>query len=504
MLEKLQTQVSIVTENTVYWINRTVTQGYSQKCVAVYFCDSEDNVKNKITELKYDDTSVDTVYHRYKVSDYVLAAFRRYDCNVTVVSTAELAEKYYNSLSDKLQTEYHQYDIKGLIQLLFVQNGVVSEQAVMADLLGLKRCEKCLKWYSADEMLTKTGFCVDCDSLYARCPKCGRHVTISSLQPVKGIKTPLTATEKNRFGDAICNECINRLTDDYKRLSYYHRAPDDAPLFYNASKPNTPLSVESDGHNTRYFGVEFEFALSGETVDDWLDDRGFDYETEAVNDIAESVLESIATHGFNRHIYAEEDSSLKPYGVEFITNPMTIGFVKKTGIINTLFDTANSYGFEVNDTCGMHVHVNRQSLNKYSVAKMNVMLSELEYNSQSDYVISRISGRNNDDLREWSELIDFTGVRDVWNGSDSCYPYIYELMRQHGRYVALNSQNANTVEFRFFGATDDSQLVIDRLYFINALCSYANNHTLQECMNITINELAEWDNRINALFDRYL
>lgn len=503
MLNKeLKEKVRIATETSVYWIAKNETMAFTQQKAVVYFCDSKDKLNTALGKYQNEEKNVDVMYLPYNAHEDVLSVANGCTSIKRVSNTRALAKAYHDGLSDRLQSEYTEDDIYGLILVCFVSNSVVSEQAVMYGYLDLRRCEKCGKWHTVDEMQTKTGFCSHCDALYTRCPACHQIVPITAMiHDIQPVNVPLTADERDRYKNGVCSACIKEITTAYKQLSYYHQAPGDTPLFYNASRPNTPLAMESENRRVRYFGIEFEMSITEGYLCEYSaeDEPYIDY-GDCLSSATENVLLRLARHGFNRHIYAEQDSSLAPYGAEFITNPMTLDFIAKKGIVDSLYSAFDGIGFEANDSCGMHVHVNRNSLNKYSVAKMNAILYALEYRDDEDYVISRISERENG-LSEWSEVIDFY---DLYHISDSeRYPYIYDRMRQSGRYVALNSQNQHTIEFRFFAATDDAQLVVDRLYFINTLCGYANNHTLDDCMHISVAKLVEWDNRCRALFARY-
>lgn len=504
MLSKeLKEKVSAVTETAVYWIGRNETVAFSQQKAVAYFCDSKEKLNTALAKYQNEEKNVDVMYIPYDAHEDVLSVDNRWTATKRVSNSRALAKAYHEALSDTLQSEYTEDDIYGLILVCFVANAVVSEQAVMQGYLGLRQCEKCGKWHTVDEMQTKTGFCARCDTLYTRCPACYQIVPITAMRhDIKDVNVPLTASERECYKNGVCTACIDKITRAYKQLSGYHQAPGDTPLFYNASRPNTPLAMESDNKGVRYFGIEFEMSISEDYLYEYSaeDEPYIDYDA-CLSSATINVLLRLARQGFNRHVYAEQDSSLEPYGAEFITNPMTLDFITKKGIVDSLYGAFDGIGFEANESCGMHVHVNRNSLNKYSVAKMNVMLYALDYRDENDYVIYRISGRSQAGLSDWSKIIDFY---DLYYMSEAeRYPYIYDMMRQVGRYVALNSQNQHTVEFRFFGATNDAQLVIDRLYFINALCSYANNHTLEDCMHISVAKLIEWDARCRALFGRY-
>lgn len=402
----------------------------------------------------------------------------------------------YMALGDEIKENL---DFNQMIESVKVEFYLYGEVTYDTFIAGLKHCSCCGKYHAIQQYTNGSQYCNSCAEKYTKCPVCGLYVLKSDIVDMKDIKTPLTSGEKMNYSKGACRSCIDSLTDDYKKAGYYHNAPADAPLFYNASRKNTPLAMESDS-GTRYFGIEFEYAIGSDDLFCEYANDEYDGSEDCLDNAVEYVLNELAGYGYNRHVYAESDSSIAPYGYEFITNPMTLDFLMDTDILKRIVNTLGNALFYDDDSCGMHVHVNRNSLNKCSVAKMNMILTVLEY--RSDYIITKIAGRENG-CDEWSKVVNFSDAYYCGN-TEEMYSCIYEQMRRNGRYVALNSQNKNTVEFRFFGATMDTELIRERLYFINAVCSYANNHTLEQCMRCTVSDITNWDNRCKPLFDRYL
>lgn len=430
-----------------------------------------------------------------------------YSDDAIIVSTAGRRTNSLRSAYDFCYSDYmalgneikENLEVNQMIEAVKVEFYLYGEVTSDTFLAGLKRCNCCGKYHTVQQYSNGSQYCNSCSEKYTKCPVCGQYILKSELIDFKAIKTPLTSDEKMRYAKGSCKSCINILTNEYKRAGYYHDAPSDAPLFYNASRKNTPLASESDS-GTRYFGIEFEYAIGSDDLWDTYSEDEYDTSDDCLTGAVEHVLSELAKYGYDRHIYSESDSSIEPYGYEFITNPMSLDYLMTTDVIKRIVNTtANAYFYD-DESCGMHIHVNRGSLNKYSVAKMNMILTALEY--RQDYIITKISGRYND-CDEWSKVVNFSDAY-YCDCTEEMYSCIYEQMRRNGRYVALNSQNKNTVEFRFFGATMDTELVRERLYFINAVCSYANNHSLQQCMNCGVADITEWDNRCKPLFDRYL
>jgi hypothetical protein len=478
-------------ERPTHWVNRRTDKGLfiseNEKVFAGTAIECQEFIENQVSE-------VDVYYNLYS-NDAIIVTTTGRRTN-TVRNVHDFCHRDYDVLGDEIKAQLEVNQMINAVQVEFYLYGEVTSDTFLG---GLKRCNCCGKYHTVQQYTNGSQYCNTCAEKYTKCPICGQYVLKSELIDFKAIKTPLTSSEKMRYAKGSCKSCIDSLTNEYKRARYYHDIPSDAPLFYNASRKNTPLASESDS-GTRYFGIEFEYAIHSDDLRDTFCNDDYDDTSDCLNNAVEHVLSELARQGYDRHVYSESDSSIKPYGYEFITNPMSLDYLMTTDVIKRVVNTTANAAFYDDDSCGMHIHVNRGSLNKYSVAKMNMILTSLEY--QNEHIITKISGRYNG-CDEWSSIVNFSEVYYCDN-TEERYACIYDRMRSNGRYVALNSQNKNTVEFRFFGSTMDISLIKYRLYFVNALCSYANNHTLEQCMNCGVVDITEWDNRCKPLFDRYL
>lgn len=475
-----------------HWVNRKTDRGLFISENEKVFVGSDTECRNFIENQV---SEVDVYYHLYTNDVIIVTATGR---RTNAVRNAyDFCRSDYDVLGSEIKEDLEVNQMVNSVKVEFYLYDSVNSDTFLS---GLKRCNCCGKYHTAEQYTNGSYYCNECAEKYTKCPICGQYILKSEVVQLKDIKTPLTADEKMRYSKGACHTCINQLTDAYKRAGYYHDAPSDAPLFYNASRKNTPLASESDS-GTRYFGIEFEFAIqSDDLYSAHCDDDDYDSTDDCLCNAVEQVLTELSERGYDRHVYSESDSSIEPYGYEFITNPMTLDYLMDTDIIKRIVNTTATAYFYDDESCGMHIHVNRGSLNKYSVAKMNMILTSLEY--RQNYIVTKVSGRENG-CDDWSKIVNFSDAY-YCNNTEERYSCIYEQMRGNGRYVALNSQNKNTVEFRFFGSTMDISLIKYRLYFINALCSYANNHTLEQCMIVSVADLVEWDSRCKALFDRYL
>lgn len=491
-------------QRSYFIVKRVYNELYfgSQKDEFVTYLPTKEDAIKWIDTYNSELDDVDAVYLMFLSSEcgIILNSVLSLTAKGVVTNFRDYATNLWNRLGDDVKALYDN-NVDTLLCYIRVEAYLTKSQSFKNNTFtnDFMLCQCCGLYHNREAFTNNSGFCNDCSTNYAKCSMCGRWHMKNKLLSYKDIKTPLTASEKQRFAKGACQNCVDNLTVEYKQCGYYHDAPQDAPLFYNASRKNTPL-ITDENTKTRYFGIEFELATDD---DELMSIYGDDYDEfdgdDAVREATRDTLEYLSDNGFSRHIYAESDSSIEPLGYEFITNPMSLDYIASSRIINVFLTGAEKHGFYPHDSCGMHVHVNRASLNKYSVAKMNVMLSVLENKDYNGY-ITRISERET--CNEWAKIVNFSEVH-YCDSVEEKYACIYDTMRRSDRYVALNSKNKNTVEFRFFGATMNNEVVMERLYFVNALCSFANNNALQACENITPEKLVKWDSRAGDLFDRY-
>ncbi|MDE5582622.1 MAG: amidoligase family protein [Ruminococcus sp.] len=246
-----------------------------------------------------------------------------------------------------------------------------------------------------------------------------------------------------------CEECDgivhNDETYEYDNCYYcydcYQNIRRNASIHEYGYKP-TPVFY---GDSNRYFGVELE-----------IDGAGKD------DDYADEILD-IANSG-DDCIYIKSDSSLDD-GMEIVTHPMSLDYHKdfcwEKIIRHAVF---LGYRSHQTSTCGLHIHVNRDSLG-------------LDRDEQ-DEVISRILYFVE---HHWNEMLKFSR-RSEYAMNRWAARYGYEISpkaimdkakKNYGRYVAINLCNYHTIEFRLFRGTLKHNTLIATLELVNKICELA-------------------------------
>jgi hypothetical protein len=164
-------------------------------------------------------------------------------------------------------------------------------------------------------------------------------------------------------------------------------------------------------------------------------------------------------------VYCKDDGSLN-YGIEVVSHPMTWAWIQTNKEkIHALLVFLNGKNCSSWDTgsCGLHVHVSRAALNRATIERMAKFIYE---NADFTLKISRRKGLSA--LNHWA-LINV--------GSDL---EILAKGRSAGnRYVALNMENAGTIEFRIFKGTLKPSGVFQALEFCHACIAFAQDTSLE-------------------------
>ena len=275
-------------------------------------------------------------------------------------------------------------------------------------------CDRCEEIVWDDDIHTdeSTCLCHQCfENYYTRCEDCDSIVHND---------------EAYEYDDCYyCYDCYQRIRRNASIHEYGYKP---TPIFY--------------GDSNRYFGVELEIDGAGKD-DDYADE---------ILDIANSS---------DDYIYIKSDSSLDD-GMEIVTHPMSLEY-HKDFCWNEIMKKAVYLGYRSHQTstCGLHIHVNRDSLG-------------LDRDEQ-DEVISRILYFVE---HHWNEMLKFSRRSEyAMNRWAARYGYenspkeiMNKAKKNYGRYAAINLCNYNTIEFRLFRGTLKCNTLIATLELVNKIC----------------------------------
>ena len=284
------------------------------------------------------------------------------------------------------------------------------------------RCEDCGDYFSQTTYIehygevcehcyeyNNYGYCESCDRCY-----CGDELNYSE-----------------RHDCYYCDDCYEGDSDEY--LYDYHEF-DDWQLFKGANEENAPY----------YIGKEIELEPKN-------------------NYCMDNVMEIM-----NRYLNAVgmEDGSLNSGGIEVVTHPESWQYLlEHKDNYKNFFDNMEHLEYGDAGHTGLHFHVSRP--NENVISRIIVLIESFKEE------IQKLSRRGND--FHWCKFISDTETSDSEKIKYQSTKYIKDkyIGAWHDRYVALNLQNNNTIEFRFFNGANNFEEFWGALQFIHNIMELA-------------------------------
>lgn len=241
--------------------------------------------------------------------------------------------------------------------------------------------------------------------------------------------------------NAYCSECYDNLKEDV--IHGYYFKP--TPIFY--------------GTGSRYFGVELE-----------IDDGGH------IASNAQQILD--CANVSDEHIYIKSDGSLSD-GMEIVTHPMTLDYHKNRMDWQAVTKKAIDLGYlsHKTTTCGLHVHVNRDSFSSDYDEQEKAIGNVLYLVERFWQELLNFSRRTQYQLERWASRYGYKEIpSDIYKHAKSTCA---------DRYKCINILNINTIEFRIFRGTLKYNTIIATLQLVNELCKVASVMSEEELSSIS-------------------
>jgi hypothetical protein len=339
----------------------------------------------------------------------------------------------------------------------------INETPVNDEVPDEQECSWCEDRYPTDEMTTHTfyrGFwnrrngnditihlCEDCECNAAECTDCTAiHDTYNS-----------DAIVVNHY-DRVCEECAGNYNWCDNHEEYYRDECSDceserSDLIHDYSFRPEPqfFIVRKDGST-----ASTSFGFGHQTV------TGFELEMEASEcDLHEGA--ELASSIYDKWCYLKHDGSLND-GFEMVSHPLSREFITEHFPWHRLSELSALGMRSANTrTCGLHVHINKDFFQKNPTTMYRFM--SMFYRNAEQW--KKIAGRSESSYASWSEY-ELERMLDYTKGMA-----VGAHVRNNDRYVALNLQNRNTIELRFFKGTLRPQTFIARLEAAHAVAEYA-------------------------------
>ena len=303
-------------------------------------------------------------------------------------------------------------------------------------------CEDCEEWYDGynfNEFETNDGrtICDNCyENNYETCPDCNQIFLRDDMW-----------YDEDEI-EYYCSDCA----DEHKHkecIKNYSYKP--SPKFKSMTLHDRFI-VSSDIKELT-LGVELEI------------DKGHDR-----FDCAEELVDA------SEDIYCKEDGSLS-CGIEIVSHPCTLGYHLEGLGWDKLIEIAQKYDYKSHDarTCGLHIHVGREQLGKYTDDRRKTITKIMMLVIRHWTNMVSFSRREEGQISRWAAKPAF----NVSDNEDATVSLAMDTVRA-GRYQAINLQNSNTIEFRLFNGTLKKETLFATLQLVSNICEYAKAHSFAD------------------------
>ena len=325
------------------------------------------------------------------------------------------------------------------------------------------RCEHCDEYYRVDDMYAVHGVgwvCADCydDYDYVTCEDCGEHFRRED-------------GECDEDGDWYCHECIEAQQErETDRLGLTVHPRDNYVIHgYHDYDYTLDFKGEQDRRKHLHIGVEVEM------------DKGGQNGTKA-----RTIVEA-GGYRVDTDVICMRDGSLDD-GVEFISMPATLDYHRYHYNWPAMMAKAVELGYRSHDvnTCGLHMHVDREYFNGAMTNPEDAFCILLNNNDW----IKAFSRRTNWRYCAPFNNSGFTFTVDAFKNKDEAIvddvKFRLDRMRRYyqGHSSALNFSNYGTIEVRIFKGTLKFSTFIASMQLVEMMAYAAKHFRLEQLCNV--------------------
>ena len=217
--------------------------------------------------------------------------------------------------------------------------------------------------------------------------------------------------------------------------------------------------------NTLYMGIELELEKyhgSDDTITNI---------TEKLNTIVKKLKNNV--------FYYKNDSSIQ-YGVEMVSHPLTLQYVHNKLNLERIFNVIKELGLKDNDSCGLHIHLNKSFFSKKELYKLRLFFSK------NQNKIIKLSRRSAHKIDQWCKYEKSYKIKTFLNDK-KINGEMSKNEATRGYACAIFCNNPKTVEFRAFASTTNYKTFLATLQFCDALAHYLKSISI-----VFISEKNSW------------
>lgn len=254
-------------------------------------------------------------------------------------------------------------------------------------------------------------------------------------------------------------------------------------------KPNFNSTVEKviGEQGIPYLGFELETSIiptsSELNAEGRLGERGLSSsDKKRKMDAAQELLQYLIDNDMHELLYFKKDTSTLN-GFEIVSHPSTLSYWKNIDF-RKFFEKMSEVGAAEHDSCGLHVHVSKDSLSKKQWWTL------MSFVSKTANKLIKLSRRNKDKLKycKWTSNMNSGVMAALLEGKG-----IFDKMppQNSDRSAAINFNPEKSVEFRLFKSTSSAEELYATLSLVEALVMFARKYSFMYVQDSKASELWE-------------
>ena len=305
-------------------------------------------------------------------------------------------------------------------------------------------------------------WCSDCADAYAtECDECG-GIFVDTLIRAHTIVDSDGGEELRN----LCPDCLHRSYFRCDDCGCYTRDDDmttTADGSYCPACADNHLAIEDYGHT---YATIFHTSGDSDPYPELF--MGNELETESPNRF--EMARDLRASRFGYLLTCKRDCSLTD-GCEIVTQPCTPDYHLHSGMWDKVTQICLDYDATSHDNgdCGLHIHVSKSFFGSRGSAYECAYLIDTWLSANRD-AFQTLSRRSTYQLAEWARFSDVDYPKDYTHNRKILF---YTTDKGGSRYLALNTTNCDTIEFRLWRGTLNLQTLYATIELTAGLCILA-------------------------------
>lgn len=261
----------------------------------------------------------------------------------------------------------------------------------------------------------------------------------------------------------VYEECIIKDATDWNKINI-NRNNKHNPLHFNSIRSLPEENVKVFKKDNLYRPIPF---------------LGFELEVEPKVNAKANITESVLNKLGMEYVILKKDGSV-PTGFEITSIPATLKYhkVKSSAFMDDMALKGQLTSFYSASSCGMHVHISRNSFTALHLAKFLQFINS----SVNNTFITGLAQRTSE---QYARFTPFKDIKKEGKTTSSLSLYANRIGNKlaampNGHYDAVNTANPMTIEVRIFKGNLSKLHFLKNLQFVHALWAYTKDASFKD------------------------